>query len=452
MTPGLRLHRAVLAVILVGNAVAFGGVDPVTRALTAVLALVLVVDLRRLPEVPRLHRVAAAGFALLAALQLLPLPAGLRNFLQPGLAPFLPQGPYPLSAAPWATLEAAATVAVAGTVALTAARMAATRTGLPALLLVLGATGALAALLGLVTEPGLPGKVLLVRENTGGGGAYGPFVNRNHFALAMELTVPALLALLAAAARHLRIPGESRKTATIAMLASGSAVAVGVAALLRSGSRGGVLFLAAGLALTLPLWSRRRRRVSWAKAAILAALVVGGALAMAWQQLPLLGDRFQELVALEGVDGNTRLDLWEGALRLWARSPAVGCGIGAFPFANGLDKPPTAQLVLRHAHNDWLEFLADGGLAGAVILLLLVAGLAIRLRPARLRELRFEHRYALAAAAAALVATGLHEVVGFGLRTPLNGLLAAAWVGLAWGAASGTGAAPSAREPREASP
>jgi hypothetical protein len=70
---------------------------------------------------------------------------------------------------------------------------------------------------------------------------------------------------------------------------------------------------------------------------------------------------------------------------------------------------------------------------GAAILLLVLASLVTRFRPRRVRHLRFELRYPLAGAAAALVATGLHEVVGFGAQTPLNRYLLAIWVGLVWG-------------------
>ncbi|NOZ93987.1 MAG: O-antigen ligase family protein [Acidobacteria bacterium] len=433
--PDLRLHRVLLAIVLVANAVAFAGVDPATRAATALAALVLALDLRQLPEVPAPHRYAAVALAVLVLVQLIPWPAAVHRFLQPGLAAFLPQGLWPLTAAPWATLRAAGALAVAGVLALTAARMAATRSGLPALLILLTATGALLGLLGLATEPGLPGKVLLIRDNTGGGGPYGPFVNRNHFAVAIELTLPAALALLAAAARHLKIPGESRRGAAVTILATAATAAVGIAALLRSGSRGGALFLAAGAVLTLPLWSRRRRHQPWIWATS-AVLVVGvAATALAWNRLPELQDRFMELVSLEGAGGNTRLDLWAGTLRLWRRSPAVGAGLGAYRYAIDLDKPPTGALELRHAHNDWLEWTADTGVAGAVLLLTFGAGLVWLLAPGKVRRMRFEHRYALAAAAFALCATALHEMVGFGLQTPLNAQLAAVWTGLIWGVA-----------------
>jgi hypothetical protein len=46
------LHRVLLAVLLVGNTVAFAGLDPPTKLVTAAIVLVLMIDLRRLPYPP----------------------------------------------------------------------------------------------------------------------------------------------------------------------------------------------------------------------------------------------------------------------------------------------------------------------------------------------------------------------------------------------------------------
>jgi len=64
---------------------------------------------------------------------------------------------------------------------------------------------------------------------------------------------------------------------------------------------------------------------------------------------------------------------------------------------------------------------------------LFLVGVGMGLRPRRVRRLRFDLRYPLAGAATALAATALHEMVGFGLQTPVNRYLLAAWVGLVWG-------------------
>ncbi len=431
----LRPHRVLLAAVLVGNAVAFAGIDPLARLLTAAAAVALAWSLEGPPPVPHLHRLALAGVGLLAILQLVPLPLALRRLLAPGLGDVLPGGWRPLSLAPWQTIEVVATTVVAVVLALAAARMAGSRSGLPQLLTTLAATGVVLALLGLASEPGLPSKVLLVRANTGGGSPYGPYVNHNHFALGIELTLPATLVLLAAGARHLSHPGGARRRGVVTVLAAGTAAAVGLAALLRCGSRGGVLALTAGALLTAPLWWRRGRGPHWAWL-VAGTAVLTAALALAWSRVPALREGFTQLLVVEGtegVEGNTRWDIWRGTMHLAARSPLLGSGLGSFPHVAGLDKPATGAEVLVQAHNDWLEWLADGGALGAAILLLGGAGMVRLLSPRRVRRTRFEYRYALAGSAMALTAAALHELIGFGLQTPVNWLLCATWVGLVWG-------------------
>jgi hypothetical protein len=430
----IERHRVILGVVLIGNAVMFAGVDPPTRLATAVLVLLLVIDLRRWPAVPRAHRAAAAFAAALVVVQLLPLPRGLRSMVAPGFAEVAPSGWAPLSLAPWATLGVAAAGVVAIGVALTAARVASTRSGLPFLLALIASTGVVLAILGLAGEAGAPDRVMLIRANTGGGSPYGPFVNENHFAQGIELTLPAALVLLAVNARHLSGHGGRRQLAAVIVLASAVATVVAAAALFRSGSRGGALFVVAALVLTFPLWlrPRRLRGALWPAVAVAMILVavIGG---LAWNRLPELEEGFRNLLVIDGVDGNTRWDLWSGTVRSWQRSPVVGSGLGSYRHVIGMDKPATGRSMLEQAHNDWLEWLSTSGAVGAAALALLVLSTAAALAPWRVRTHRFEFRYALAGAALALVATALHETVGFGLQTPVNLLLLAVWFGLLWG-------------------
>ena len=426
------LHRVVLAALLVGNAIVFAGVDPVTKLVSAVLVLVLVVDLRTIPVTPKTARLAAWGFLGLAVCQLVPLPEVLRRLLQPGFAEVFAPGWGSLSLAPWSTVQVVSSVVIMAGITFAAARMATTRSGLPTLLGILVVTCGVLAVLGLAGESGAPEKVLLIRANTGGGDAYGPFVNSNHFAAAIELSFPAALVLLAAAVRNLHRAGAARQRAAVVALASAVVAVVAVAAVLRSSSRGGVLFLIAALVLTLPLWLRPIRARRWTWAAGIAALCAGSVL-LAWTRMQELTDGFAVLLVVEGVEGNTRWDLWAGTLRSFARSPLFGSGLGSYRHVIGLDKPATGAAVLEQAHNDWLEWASTSGMIGVVVLVLALVAVAVSLRPGRVRWLRFELRYPLAGAAVALIATALHETVGFGLQTPLNRYLLAAWVGLVWG-------------------
>ena len=427
-------HRLALGAILIGNAVLFAGVDPPTRLATAVVVVLLVADLKRVSAVPTAHRLALIAVAALVLIQLVPAPFALRRALEPGFVDVMPGGWSLLSLAPWATLRAAASIIVAIGIALTAARVAATRSGLPVLLALLASTGVVLAVLGLAGEAGAPEKVLLVRDNTGGGSPYGPFVNEHHFAQAVELTLPAALVLLAVNVRQLRRKGGGRQLAAVMVLGSAVATVVTTAAMLRSGSRGGALFLLVALALTLVLWFRpfrfRGRRWPAVVVGVVLAAVIAG---LSWTRLPELEQGFRDLVVVEGVDGNTRWDLWTGTVDSLRRSPVVGSGLGSYRHVIGMDKPATGAAVLEQAHNDWLEWASTTGAIGIGALVVFVGGIVALLAPRRVRRLRFEYRYALAGIALVLVATALHEIVGFGLQTPVNRYLLATWVGMLWG-------------------
>ena len=115
------LHRVLIAVLLVGHAGVFAGVDSPTKLLSAAIVLVLMIDLRRVPEIPSVVRAAACSFLVLVVIQLLPLPEGLRRLLQPGFAEVMAAGWAPLSLAPWSTIQVAASAMVVAGIALTAA-------------------------------------------------------------------------------------------------------------------------------------------------------------------------------------------------------------------------------------------------------------------------------------------------------------------------------------------
>jgi hypothetical protein len=425
-------------VILLGNAVAFAGVDPVTRWVTAVLCLVLAVDLTAMPAVPRWHRWMAWGLGALIVAQLIPLPVAIRAALQPGFADVMAPGWAPLSLSPWATLRMGAAAVVLAVVALTAARMAATRSGLPTLLGLIAATAGALGVMGLAGEAGAPDKVLLIRDNLLGGGVYGPYVNSNHFAQGMELALPAALVLLAVAGRQVSRAGVTRQRAVVLSLMAGVVVAVGGAAALRCGSRGGVVFLGVGLLASIPWWRRpiTSRRWPWAVAALVVAALVAS---LAATRIDDLREGFSQLLAIEGVDGNDRWDLWAGTVASWRRAPLLGAGLGSFRYVIGMDKPATGTAILEQGHNDWLEFVAGGGLGAVLVLVAGVGGLIWVLRPGRVRRMRFELRYPLAGVIWVGVSTAFHEWIGFGLQTPLNGLLAACWIGIVWGVAGRRG-------------
>ena len=97
----VQILQALFALIFLGNLIAFAGVDPISRLITAAIAVVFAIQLRRLPAFPRSIQVTIGGLAVLVFVQLLPLPHVIRALVQPGFAEVSAPGWAPLSLAPW---------------------------------------------------------------------------------------------------------------------------------------------------------------------------------------------------------------------------------------------------------------------------------------------------------------------------------------------------------------
>jgi O-antigen ligase len=207
----------------------------------------------------------------------------------------------------------------------------------------------------------------------GGTSFFGPYVNPNHFAGLMEMLVP--VAVLYIAARR-----GAPSLAALAWLVTAAAIAV--ASLLLSGSRGGLLALAAEttIALALAVHSRRslfRRSLG----AVAAATVLAAALLFAWVDPGWVSKRLA-LVANVGGPAWTELadfrkSMALDSLRMWRAHPLLGVGLGNFETAYPGYQSFPSEMWMDYAHDDYVEALAETGLVGAVLML---AALAIFLR------------------------------------------------------------------------
>lgn len=108
----------------------------------------------------------------------------------------------------------------------------------------------------------------------------------------------------------------------------------------------------------------------------------------------LLRERFGTLTA-QGSEIATRLDIWKTAITIWLDHPAVGAGLGRFDEAYAQARIPGKQFLPSsifepppHAHNVFLQALAEQGLVGLVALgaVLLTAGYTALLLRSRAEE------------------------------------------------------------------
>ncbi|HKW34890.1 MAG TPA: O-antigen ligase family protein [Candidatus Acidoferrum sp.] len=196
------------------------------------------------------------------------------------------------------------------------------------------------------------GKLYWVRELTYGGIPFGPYVNRNHFAGLMELLIPlALVALVLGKVRRERL-------VVVALCA-----VMPIAALFLSASRGGIVSFCVQFALLAFLLLRRRglaKRLLAVSAVLLAALMI-----VTWLGVGRILQRFSSMQTLEVTEGK-RASMRRGAWHIFLDHPLAGTGLGTLQIVY----PPYETLydarIVNHAHNDYLEALAETGALGGL--------------------------------------------------------------------------------------
>jgi len=168
------------------------------------------------------------------------------------------------------------------------------------------------------------------------------------------------------------------------------AAAVLSAGLVLSGSRSAVVLLAVALlALLASPAIPARRRVALAAAGLAILIVVGGVFAKTTRgsvasRVALF---FDSTVSTESRV-STRTTLWHSAWRLFEKHPIAGAGLGAFPWQlPNLLAEESRSLPLRdNPGNAYLQTLAETGILGFVLTLVLVVALAREALAARKRE------------------------------------------------------------------
>jgi len=396
----------------------------------------------------------AAG-ALYALLQIVPLPVALVEALSPQAA----QAWRNAGSGHLATLSldrgasAAVAVQAAGLAALFAAVCvtARTRRRVRLLCLVMVTLGVAEALLGIAAELARAQGWVPSGPLHGVGGASGTFVNPNHFAGFLEVALCLGVGLLLTGG----LPGEALPDSArellsrlVAFTLTGRAVLVTslllmLVAVLWSGSRGALLALGVSLpavfvAALPPLAGTSAR----ARFTGLAAVIVVLALSAAWAGAGALSAKLER----GGTPAN-RVALARATLAMAADHPLTGSGAGTFGSVFPAYKGEAlGHAAYRHAHNDGLQRLAEGGILGAALSGGAIAiGLAVALRRARRRRSRTA-RALTGGAVAACVSLLVHGLYDFNLQIPAN---ASAFVlALALALAAASLPRPGDREPR----
>jgi len=265
-----------------------------------------------------------------------------------------------------------------------------------------------------------------------GGVVSGTYVNQNHFAGLMELTIPMGLGLFLYSQRGRQWrPQATKLVRSLISLVAGQSgivlfcVLIMAAALILTTSRGGVGALAIGVtvAVLCAVVSKGKRTGELGLGAAAVTLTV---IALFWIGPGKMTEKLQN----SGLTSQ-RGDLREVSYQIIGDNPLFGTGIGTYRWVFPRYKNEKfGGNFYEHAHNDFLELLGEQGVVGATLLALPVLLMLVRIVRAYGQAQDPLARGALFAAISGAVAILIHGLVDFNLHIPANALYFVALLGL----------------------
>lgn len=272
--------------------------------------------------------------------------------------------------------------------------------------------------------------LLVIPKTSYIGDATGTFVNRNHLAGYLELTLACGIGLLLA----LR-DGRPFRWVNVLELLMGPkarlrlALVVMVIALVMSHSRMGntaffaALLLVGGLFVLLDREHRLRNSLILASIVVIDILVISQYFGLEKLKDRVLSTRIHDVV----VDGEVvqqaneiRDDVFIYALPLLKDKPLTGQGAGSFESVFPKYPGDDIRLHFDHAHNDYLQFAIEHGLIGMLPLLGFVLLALWRALQAMWRRESLYRSGVGFGAAMGIVAIGVHSSTDFNLQIPAN--------------------------------
>jgi O-antigen ligase len=257
------------------------------------------------------------------------------------------------------------------------------------------------------------GKLYWVFPLQNGGFIYGPYVNHNHYAGLMEMLTPFPLVLAATS-----MTSGNRKIAIAAV------AALMGASIFLSGSRGGMVAFFVQM-LVLGALLLRKREVGWQQPLMLAGFVAVVIIFLVWMGGNELTRRLISIhsEAREEITGGVRLTIDRDCLRMFLKRPFFGWGLGTFPTVYPQFRSFYTNFFVNEAHNDYLQFLVETGLAGFSIALWFLI-LVFRKAASRMKNWT-ESATGCLTVAALLGCIGIlvHSLLDFNLQIPANAAL-----------------------------
>lgn len=297
--------------------------------------------------------------------------------------------------------------------------------------------GVIVALLGVVQRPLFGRKIYGFWTPYSYSYPYGPFVNANHFAGWMLMTLSLAVGYLCGRARGFmrsvkpgwrnRVLWFSSADASKAILTAFAVVVMAISLVLTF-SRSGIIGFAALVAI-VATFVVRQRTIASRTVLTTAFLLIMVVAAVGWAGVDRLGARFSHRDVAD-LDG--RIGAWSDAWHIAQRFKWTGTGLNTYGIATMFFQTADLSRHYDQAHNDYLQLAAEGGVLLCVpaAFTIVAVGVAIRRRLSQTVAGSSEY-WIRVGAISGMVAVGVQEVADFSLQMPGNAALLCVLAGVA---------------------
>lgn len=216
------------------------------------------------------------------------------------------------------------------------------------------AFGAILATIAIVQRFTAHGKILWLFHSPWTDDPMGPFLNRDYYCAFIELLLPMAL---------WKAVGDSSRS----VLPNALAAAVMYGSVITSASRAGAIIatLEVGAVLVLAL-VRSRASLNWGLVGLrLVAFLLVASAVVGWD---ILLSRFEEKTPFA-----MRAEFLKSSVHMIRERPVAGFGLGTWPLVYPSFAVFDAGAWVNHAHNDWAEWAAEGGIPFLLLVLIVAA-------------------------------------------------------------------------------
>lgn len=449
-----KLLEIALIAIVVGSVLAFGGVQPIAYSIAEVLIFLTVLlflwDQQRQGRIQLSVPIWPLLFVAWVGLQIVPLPRGLVDAVSPArrltskwLAVLDPKSAWTtFSIYPHLTHLAFIKLLAYLGVFILAAHLFDSSRRKSIMVVVLIWLGCFEAGYGIIQHLLNWNKIFTVTNPYDLWVATGTYINRNHFAGLIELTLPFTFASAFYAFQNWsdwrqgfvahRTNGKEN-SAGFQVIFYLFLMSIMILALIFSWSRGGILSVLATLVVLSLLTAFKVKRKTWG-IGVLGFAIVAIVLTL-WLGLGPVLTRFQHLGQSNYLQTSDRGKIWHDTVHLIGKNPVLGTGLGTYGEAFRPHQTHLVNMYIDHAHNDYLEFASETGLVGAALLFIPIFYLLIRMVTAFLADRRRYRRMIILGCLGAILALLIHSTTDFNLQITANAMLFSMILGIGYKAA-----------------